>query len=117
MPSESMPFGPDAVMVPAYLASDESDPDYLRWLQDHPDAFVAGTWTGGPPPAQRTRPPTPGEPRPFDPTVMLPTAALLDRVASVRAGVSGGLCGSPPWFIGADRRQGSLRSFDAKHDR
>ena len=73
-----MPHGLDTLIVPAYLVSDDTDPAYQRWRQDHPDAFVAGTWTSDPP-ARRPNPPTPAGPGLTDPTTPLQTSALLDQ--------------------------------------
>ena len=42
--------GSDELIVPAYFVTDENSPDLARWKQEHPDWFVAGTWT---PPRRR----------------------------------------------------------------
>lgn len=48
MPPRDVLFGPDQLTVPWYLSKGDDDPGLLEWKRDHPDGFVAGTWTPGP---------------------------------------------------------------------
>ena len=45
MPPIDRPFGNDTLIVPCYLATTDDDPGLIAWKREHPDWFVAGTWT------------------------------------------------------------------------
>ncbi len=100
MSSNSFPFGSDTLSAPMFLVSDESDPAYIAWRSEHPDAFVAGTWTR-PTPARRQTPPDTNRSRrtDIDPAATVPTRDLVARsnlstqefmqiAAAARAGAS-----------------------------
>ena len=44
MPPRHTVASGNQLMVPAYLVTDEDEPDFIQWKRDHPDSFVAGTW-------------------------------------------------------------------------
>lgn len=62
MPSHPLPFGSDTLEVPVYLAKGDGsdDPGFQRWKLDHPDWFIAGTWTPAPRPRQGKPPASDG---------------------------------------------------------
>lgn len=72
MPPRDPEFGPevgnDRLTIPCYFAKGYDDPGSLQWRQDHPDWFVAGTWTATADPDPRrvfgatSLDPTPGAP-------------------------------------------------------
>ena len=80
MSSNSFPSGSDTVAAPMFLVSDESDPAYIAWRSEHPDAFVAGTWTR-PASARRPMPPDMNRSRrtDIDPAATVPTRDLVVR--------------------------------------
>ena len=45
MPPKDSPYGSDQLIIPCCFAKGYDDPVFLKWRQDHPDWFVAGTWT------------------------------------------------------------------------
>lgn len=66
MPHRDPEFGPegggDGLTIPCYLAKGYDEPGFLQWRQDHPDWFVAGTWTSQPS-ANEVRRPSPAPTR------------------------------------------------------
>lgn len=47
MPPRLLIPSADELAVSAFLATDEDSPACAAWKREHPDWFVAGTWTGG----------------------------------------------------------------------
>jgi hypothetical protein len=89
------PLGADVIAVPAFFVTDDNAADLLHWKSEHPDWFVAGTWSGGSrqpggEPAieqrQRGRTPTPGLRGSEDYAEIAGPVTLPDRsMLSVRA--------------------------------
>lgn len=57
MPPDRFLPGADDIVVPAFFVTDENEAELLEWKREHPDWFVAGTWT----PRGRTGQQRPGE--------------------------------------------------------
>ena len=54
MPPPTLSPGPDDLVIPAFMVTDDNAADLERWKQEHPDWFHAGYWK---PPRRRARPP------------------------------------------------------------
>lgn len=52
---DHLPYGHDTLVIPAFFVTGDDMAELERWKREHPDWFVAGTWTTSAPPQARDR--------------------------------------------------------------